>query len=141
MIRNVNIIQCTCERCGKEFIPRTCPACKSPNWNKPASAPGRPRKVKVTMPAEEEIPPEPVIEEAPEEFQVDLQPKSRQSTVNVTPIVKERTRTPLPKPGKKKDKAAKHEEKQVAKRKGKEGYCPHNFIMLNDGGTACPQCK
>jgi hypothetical protein len=48
MIQNVNIIQCTCERCGKEFIPRTCPSCKSPNWNKQGiTKPGRPRKEKV----------------------------------------------------------------------------------------------
>ena len=133
----VDVYSCTCDKCGhvwrSEELSARCPKCKAPGWNKEVRT-----QVQV-----ENYPPEPPIptSEEVEEFVVDLQPKSRQSVAKVQPIVKERTRTELPKPTKKKDKAARQAEKQEAKRKGKPGHCPHNFIMLDDGVTACPHCK
>lgn len=40
-IKEIKVLQCTCERCGHEWItrsnekPRVCPKCKSPYWDKP----------------------------------------------------------------------------------------------------------
>lgn len=40
-IKPIQVNECTCERCGHEWItrsncaPTTCPKCKSPYWNKP----------------------------------------------------------------------------------------------------------
>lgn len=75
MIREVKVIQCTCERCGKEFYPRTCPACKSPNWNKAATMQGRPKKV-AAQPAREFVPSE-IIET--EETVAEAAPIARQT--------------------------------------------------------------
>jgi hypothetical protein len=144
----VDVYSCTCDKCGhvwrSEELSARCPKCKAPGWDTKVNT--QVQKATKMHPGDvvetENYPPEPEItSEDAEAFMVDLQPKTRQSTASVTPIVKERTRTDLPKPAKKKDKAARQAEKQEAKRKGKDGYCPHNFILLEGGVTACPQCK
>ena len=120
MIVSRNVQVCTCGKCGREFIPLRCPECKSPNWNKDAET-AAPKVKDVPAPIEENYSPEPPAptSEEVEEFVVDLQPKARQSTAKAKP---ERKRA--------KEKPA-----------SKGGKCPHNFLMLDGGVTACPHCK
>jgi hypothetical protein len=116
---------CLCEVCHHAWLslqrPARCAKCKSTKWNE------------ASVPTEqvESYPPEPEItSEQAEEFIVDLQPKRSQSAPKVQPIIKERTRTPIPKRKEKKEQPA-----------GKGKYCPHKFIRLDDGTTACKQCN
>jgi len=119
MIRTVTVIECTCEKCGKSWIPRTCPECKNTGWN-------RPRKDYVARANEEEkarsIEPEPEpIEEEPETITVQT---IAEDTPVETPKPAKRTKRSAPTP------------KQPSK--GLR-MCRHGFAVV-DGITMCKAC-
>ena len=51
MIQERMVSFCTCERCGRDFVPLRCPECKNTTWNNAEVKRGRPKRVKEQLPA------------------------------------------------------------------------------------------
>jgi len=52
MIQERMVSFCTCERCGRDFVPLRCPECKNTTWNNAEVKRGRPKRVKEQLPAD-----------------------------------------------------------------------------------------
>jgi hypothetical protein len=114
MIEHVDVEQCTCERCGEKWIPRTCPKCRTTGWNTERNK-GRPAKRKDIAPKvqEQELSAPPEIEEE------ELEPIAVQSPAKAEP----KKKTP----------------KRKAPAEGKIVTCPHGFFVIGSI-SACKQC-
>lgn len=123
MIENRSVSVCTCERCGKEFVPLRCPECRNTSWNKDAPRRGRPRK-EIAPPAYLDEQESPIESQSPAEVQVI-------STRHMPP---EHTPAPARKQSKAKQSAGNRQKIGEALR------CQHNMMVLPDGTTQCPKC-
>ena len=114
MIEARTVHVCTCEKCGREWIPLRCPECKAPGWNRKRKNNDVP-----VAPAEPiEMKPDTRVAELEEEELVPAAPVARQSPAKREPKVRPK----------------------VERTVSKTGRCAHGFFVLPDGTTACKRC-